>query len=216
MTTWRYSLALAALVLAGCAEGSAPAFLAGASTPEATGPLREAMLARGAVRLVAPAGYCIDAGALGPRFAALARCDTLGGAGDGGSEQPLALVTVSLARGDGDAPPVPGGAEMLERRDGDNITLLRLRGAALDDGFDDVSWRGYGQVGRFAVGLAAYGPEGGQITGEPGAQLLTEVMANLQSAALSEPAVETPATDAPPPRRKPENGLLTRLAGLFD
>ncbi|MEO0939448.1 MAG: hypothetical protein AAFY38_14945 [Pseudomonadota bacterium] len=216
MITWRSSLALAALLLAGCAEGSAPAFLKGGSAPEATAPLREAALARGAVRLVAPSGYCIDADALGPRFAAMARCDTLGGADGGGVDRPLALITISLARGNGEAPPVPGGSEMLERRNGDNMTLLRLRGAALDDGFDDVSWRGYGQVGQFAVGLAAYGPEGGQITGEAGARLLTGVMANLQSAAPRDPAVETPATDAPNPRRRRENGLLTRLAGLFD
>ncbi|MEL7099183.1 MAG: dihydroxy-acid dehydratase [Pseudomonadota bacterium] len=210
MTTWRCSLVAGALALAGCTEGTGFSLGSGGDTP----PLQQVDMARGAINLVAPAGYCIDPGTVRPRFAALARCDTLGGETTA-FDIPLGLVTVSIAEGAATAPlAMASGADLLEERNGDNLALVRLRGGPVAEGFSDVHWRGAGQIGGFAVGLAAYGPEGGRITGEAGARLLGGIMAGLQTKALSEPP--TAPADVTPPPRPAQNRLLTRLAGLFD
>jgi len=207
MITWRFSL-IAFLALAACGEAGAPSFLAGGGLTRAAEPLTEASLARGALTLRPPAGYCVDRSALTQRFAAMARCDALGGDAPD-IDVPLALITISVTPG-ADAP-VLGDAseEVLERRDSDLIALVRLRGSPLQDGFAGTYWRGAGQAGDYAISLALFAPEAGRAAGDAGASLLTGVMAGLKSAA-------PPREDVAEPPRTAENPLGQWISGLLN
>ncbi len=203
MTIWRFSL-FALIGLAGCAEGLGGP---GQDAP----PLRQAELARGAVRVAAPDGYCIDPRSLRARFAAIARCDTLGDTANV-HDAALALVTISLAplagaALSGDATSLAAESELLDAHQTEGLILARLRGAPLQPGFSEIYWRGMGEINDFAVGLAIYAPENSSLTRQPGAEFLDEIMQGLQRDNLQNDAgAETSDT---------QTSLSQRLMSLF-
>ena len=85
MNTWSFRAALFALfasLLASC-DGAENLF-EGVLADRKNTALPQATLAFGAVKLIPPEGYCIDAGNLSNDFAIMARCDTLGDQDDEG------------------------------------------------------------------------------------------------------------------------------------
>ncbi|MEO0390732.1 MAG: hypothetical protein AAF218_07295 [Pseudomonadota bacterium] len=199
MITWRCSAA-ALLLLGACDVVEGPSLAP-------AGAVQEVTLAGGAVALRAPEGYCVDRGALTAQFAAIARCDTMGGSPAAG---PLALITVSVARmAEASAALVgvdPGAGEVIQRRTEGNLDLVQVRGAPVDAGFDALHWRGLGPVGAYSIGLALYAPEGGPAAGDAGADLLTTVIAGISNADST--------AAAPPPAR--ENPVAGWINGLFN
>lgn len=176
MITWisrprtQRSLAAGALLLA----------LAGCETPGGAGGtnaagLTSARLARGAVTLVPPAGFCVDKRSLRTSFAIMARCDTLGGTATYGA--PLAVITAATVASATSA--AAGGAQnetILSRRQLQTVTLLRVKGKPPSPDMRDEFWRAVGLVGDQVIGLAIYEPAGGAGLGELAPELLNQAM----------------------------------------
>jgi len=69
-------------------------------------PLSSAQMAKGAVTVIPPEGYCVDGAASSDMFALMARCDALGAAPTGATT-PRGIITVSLVASSADALPPP-------------------------------------------------------------------------------------------------------------
>lgn len=180
MSTWSFKAPLAALALAalvGCDDG------AGLGSAPNLG-LPQAAMAFGAVTLVPPRGYCIDRRSLRPRFALMARCDTLGSdAATAGA--PLGLLTASFSAADPTAalPDAATTATILglsnvsaARRTADAV-LFRASGPAPVEGMSQTHWRGTAQIGDQIMGLALYAPDDSGALGAEGRALLQELIA---------------------------------------
>ncbi|MBM1832745.1 hypothetical protein [Pseudosulfitobacter pseudonitzschiae] len=172
------------MALAGCDVG-------GGAT---SAPPRQAVMANGALTLVAPEGFCIDKRSLKSSFALLARCDTLGDP-DGAFGAPLGLITVSLSTAPAGAPPITAQSmeaalsdgTVLDRRETKDTVLLRVRGTApAREGLSATYWRGTGQVGSHLVGLAMYGADDSGATGAEGGQLLDRLMQRTRAQAAAQ------------------------------
>ncbi|WP_299721903.1 hypothetical protein [uncultured Tateyamaria sp.] len=154
-----------------------------------------AQLARGAVTIVPPVGYCVDKRSLRARFALMARCDTLGGTATFGA--PLALITAAaVAPGDSASVSGPEDETILDRRQGQTLTLLQVKGKPPSAEMRDVYWRAIGQVGGQVVGLAIYEPADGAALGERAPDLLAQTMrrTRAQTAAEAVKAQDNSAT----------------------
>jgi len=172
MITWNSkSLAAGALLLA----------LAGCENPGGTGgtiagsALTSAKLARGAVTLVPPVGYCVDKRSLRASFAIMARCDTLGGTATYGA--PLAVITAATVASATSA--AAGGSQnetILSRRQLETVTLLRVKGKPPSPNMRDEFWRAVGLVGDQVIGLAIYEAANGADLGELAPELLVQTM----------------------------------------
>lgn len=191
MTTWISKTALAGalcLALAACED------IAGVSGAQDNG-LPSASLARGAVSLVPPVGYCIDKRTIRARFALMARCDTLGGTATFGA--PLAVITAATVDQSAvDASRDANGETILSRRSGDALTLLEINGTPPTPDMRPVFWRAVGLVGDQVIGLAIYEGENGEPLGERAPQLLRETMqrTRARSAVQSRSAQDNSAT----------------------
>jgi hypothetical protein len=141
-------------------------------------------MARGAVTLAMPQGYCLDPESVTSRFALAARCDTLGV--DGFFAQwDLALVTVSLTRFDGEevnAAAAEAGGEILREETRDGVAFARMRGDAPLDGVSDVHWRAATVINGQLLGLALYAPDGSAVLETDGARLLADIVAATRRA----------------------------------
>ncbi|WP_114292868.1 hypothetical protein [Pseudosulfitobacter sp. DSM 107133] len=169
------------MALAGCDVG-------GGATKA---PLREAPMARGALTLVAPEGFCIDRRSLKSSFAVLARCDTLGDP-DGAYGAPLGLITVSLTTAQAGVAPISAASlesalsdgKVLDKLETKDAVLLRVQGQAPSrKGLSAVHWRGAGQIGSHLVGLAIYGAEDSGATGREGGRVLNRLMQRTRTRA---------------------------------
>ncbi len=193
MTTWiskRLFAGAMFLALASCVEvaGTGGGRASGSGLPFAT-------LARGAVTLVPPFGYCIDKRSLRPSFALMARCDTLGGTATFGA--PLALITAATVAQNGSASVAgPQDETILARRQTETLTLLQVRGTPPSAEMRDVFWRALGQVGNQLVGLAIYEAAAGPALGESAPDLLAQTMrrTRAQTAAVAAKAQDNSAT----------------------
>lgn len=174
------------MALAGCDVG-------GGATKA---PLREAVMARGALTLVAPEGFCIDRRSLKPTFALLARCDTLGDT-DGAYGAPLGLITVSLTTAQSGAAPISATTletalsegKVLEKHETENAVLMRVQGPAPSrEGLSAIHWRGAGQIGSHLVGLAMYGADNSGATGSEGRRVLNRLMQRTRTRAATQVA----------------------------
>ncbi len=154
--------------------------------------LANAELADGALTLVPPAGFCVDKSTLRPSFAVVARCDSLG-ARQTVNDAPLGMIVVSVAR-----PPssqidlgavldaiVTQEAEVLESREDETVALVHLRGPA-PEGADSRYWRGLARIGPFLLGLTAYAPRGGRLSGAAGERLLSQMIRRTAEATGSD------------------------------
>lgn len=194
MTARRASAALAGAVffLAACDSGST-------SAP----PAREAVVARGAVVVGAPPGYCVESSALldndAESFVLLASCASLGSADDGPKALP-AVMTVSVSAADPAVAPPDAGAlataapgEVLATSQRGALALMHLAegGAAVLPGGDPRHWRGASRAGGHDVGLALYAPEESPLAGAAGANLLTALADRIEAQPTS-PAAPDP------------------------
>ncbi|MDW4498289.1 hypothetical protein R5H30_09890 [Sulfitobacter sp. D35] len=182
MNTWisrGVVFALSAFGLAACE--TAPTNSGARSLPT------QALLANGAVLLVAPAGYCVDTRSKKDAFALLARCDTMGG--ETGAGVPLGVITATALPATSDRA-LPDAAEfqatrgvrrVFEQFAGRSQTLVRAEGPAPAPGLSTLHWRGTTRVGGHMLAVAVYGPEGSAATGREGRQLAQQVMARSRS-----------------------------------
>ena len=193
MTTWICKGALATFaltVLAACEGGPTSGLFdgIGALAPEPKA-FSRADMAGGAVTLMAPQGFCIDGRSLKQRFALMARCDKLGVPSAAGAA-PLGVITVSLSKAGADAV-VPDqnvtaaalGLSAVSDPSGDATSLVfRATGPAPTDDLDSHHWRGTALINGQIVGLALYGPKGGEdVTGE-GRAILESVIEQARTA----------------------------------
>lgn len=204
MTTWTFKgLAAGAicLALAGCSEFGGSTF--GAGNGDAVDGLTSATLARGAVALVPPPGYCIDSRSLRASFALMARCDTLGGTTTFGT--PLALITATAVRATGRASDLGAtGEDILSQRQFEDLILLEVKGTPPSAGMRDVFWRAIAPVGDQVLGLAIYEAQGGSGLGERAPDLLAQAMrrTQAQTAQIAATAQDNSATTRAKPTIK--------------
>ncbi len=181
MITWtsrRLCAALAAFGLTGACDG-----VTGFPGTSAKPPLTNARMAGGTVRLVPPAGYCIDPANLRSAFALMARCDVLGGGNDI-EGAPLGIIAISLT-----LPPAPdtlptasqiaevksvGAPDRIDEAPG--RLIFRATGPAPVEGMDMIHWRGAALVGGQVMGIAYFGPTGGRVVSDEGAAILRQLI----------------------------------------
>lgn len=189
MNTWTFKgLHIAALCLgvAGCDETGGAGFgLAGGGKA----PLGFAELARGAVTIVPPTGFCVDTGSLRANFALMARCDMLGG--DGGAGLPAAIITATAvtANADGVTPDF-ADETVLARRDAPILSMVQVRGEAPISQAHDVFWRGTGRIGDQIIGLAVYQAADGTDLGPLAPELLVRTMEQSQNRTVAKAAAD--------------------------
>lgn len=198
----RWCLLLLILPLAACFDpGAVGEGLGFRSPPEAApkagaeaekqSPLKQAALFDGRIMLQAPEGYCIDAQSLrsGGRgaFALIASCANLSGAPSEAVPPAVITLTALPRRLLAQAPKVEDLAEsaapakvlMSDQQPGFSLVQLSEGGDAALPGGDPRYWRAGMLVNGHIVGLALYGPEGSEITGESGKKLLVGVASSL-------------------------------------
>lgn len=191
MTTWTSNIVLAGaacLALAACDD------LGGLTGPQDDG-LPFVSLARGAVNLVPPIGYCVDKRSVRARFAVMARCDTLGGTPTFGA--PLAVITAaSIDQDAGGGAAGAGGETVLSRRTSGALTLLEVKGRPPSPEMRDVFWRAVAPVGTQVIGLAIYEAASEDPLGDRAPALLVETMRRTQerTATLAAAAQDNSAT----------------------
>ncbi len=185
MNTWSFKGGVAALsltVLAACEDGQGVSLLQGIGAVPKAQALSQANMAFGAVTLVAPRGFCIDGSSLRQNFALMARCDTLG-APSAAADAPIGIITASFSTSP-DSMPTPLDTAAALALDGvtdivqtDTGITFRAKGPPPAEGFSNDHWRATALVGTQIMGLALFGPSGGQATGSRGRALLDGVIA---------------------------------------
>lgn len=189
MTTWTSKgpfTAVALMLLTACDGGQAAGLFqrvtdvmpVALSAPRSEVALIQATMAEGAVILMPPKGYCIDAGSLGPRFAIMARCDVLG-VPDTDTDAPLGLLTISLSPANLDTLPdvtslVDAGklalpSSIKETRTG---VTFRAQGTPPVRGYAQDHWRGATVTGGYVLGLSLYGAMDSRALQDEGRDLL--------------------------------------------
>lgn len=174
----------AAVALAACvdATGGQTAGEGGRAVPIA----RQAALSQGAVVVVPPTGYCLDASSISSRasggFALIASCESLTGRMSTSSVEPAVItVSVSTAREGREQPQatlLSGAVRQgvtLREMNGDGLTIVQVEASdgALPGARDDRKhWRGAMVINDRLVGLALYGAPGSQVAGPEGERLL--------------------------------------------
>lgn len=181
MSIWTYSRAILLTVcalIAGCTQIRNAEFLS-SDGPKPANALAVVVMEDGAVTLMPPSDYCIDKSSLKPRFALMARCDTLGART--ASDAPLVLITATLVPLE-ESINVPTAADLatalepnkiLQQSDQDGLALVQTESATGLNGISERHWRGVFVVNGILVGLALYAPRDGSVSGEAGAAILT-------------------------------------------
>ncbi|MEP4195101.1 MAG: hypothetical protein ABJL99_05615 [Aliishimia sp.] len=226
MNIWTCKQKLAALLilttLSACAAGgegglfgSAPDDAAAKAETRPNVALLSAEMARGAIKLTPPDGFCIDKTALQQSFALLARCDSLGGRG-GAQDAPLGLITVSVAQAlEGVDTAVaasrlaPEGSAVLATQGEDGLTVLHLSGDT-PQGSDPQHWRGLIQIGTHVMALGAYGPAEGRMARSDGGALLASLAQRTHDASIGVDVARNAADSAT------ARNTGTPISGLFD
>jgi hypothetical protein len=162
---------------------------AGASGTSSTARHSQASFAKGNVTLVAPRGYCIDSTTLRQEadggFALLPRCSFLQGSSWFGRNK-AAVITATIgttnaatAPSTADLARTAEGAKLLYYDDKGLLPLVRLQwqghSVTGSSGASADHWRGAFVLNDHLVVLALYAPEGSELLGRPGADLLTEM-----------------------------------------
>ncbi|MDT8326951.1 MAG: hypothetical protein RQ750_06125 [Roseovarius sp.] len=216
------------LPLAACLEG-VPGGGAGAPA------LAKVMFYGGDVTVAGPRGYCIDPQSLkrsaAGSFALLASCESL--TGTAGVVVDPAVMTVSvLPRQAGVSQPNAADmgralapADILLGYDGDGISLVHVKtgGRAVLPAGDPSYWRAGMVINDHLIGLAAYGPADGVVSGQGGRDLLMDLAEELrgQSPARAvapdpgETVIDVASEQAVQPAVKAKPGLVMRFGGLF-
>lgn len=187
MTTWTFKgpvTALGLMTLTACEAGQGLNLGSGfglKSDSTSTLPLSRANMTDG-VTLVAPTGFCIDQASLEPRFAVMARCDTLGVPSAAGSA-PRGLVTVSLTPSR--PGPLPTARQLAAAIELENVSdvettaslvVFRAQGRIPVGGLSPTQWRGAARIGKQTAGIAVYVPEGSEVIPGTGRDILKEMV----------------------------------------
>lgn len=189
--------------------------------------LRQGPMAGGDVIVAGPEGYCIDGKSFTDKasggFAILASCVGLTDGRVGGFVDPAIMTVTVLPRQLRTEQPdaaalATGNAQVLERLDGDGVSLVHLAtgGTALSENSDPKYWRGAMVINGHLVGLAVYTPKDSVLAGAQGRVL---VMALAEQMRTQSPYVDhTPddvavgdAENTEQPTKKPLKNLFTRL-----
>jgi hypothetical protein len=181
-------LHIAALCLgvAGCDKTGGAGFGLGGG---GSAPLAFAELARGAVTIVPPVGFCVDTGSLRANFALMARCDMLGG--DGGVGMPAAIITATAVTAGADGiTPEFSDERVLARRDAPVLSMVQVQGDPPIAQARDVFWRGAGRIGDQIIGLAIYQAEGNTDLGALAPELLVQTMQQSHNRTIAKAAVQ--------------------------
>ncbi len=225
MSTWtckRVAFCLClGLVMAACQQASG-GFMSSTSGQRFDNPRRNmalpsAELVDGALTLAPPPGFCVDKRSLEPSFAIVARCDSLGARRALPSDVPLGMILVSASlpaeRGVDLARALarlqPPGAEILVKRVAGSLALMQLRGAT-PEGIDRRHWRALARIGPYLVGLTAFAPPGGELSGQEGGRVLSQLVESSESAT----ATRAIAAVTPSEPSGPQPGGF--LSGLFE
>ena len=197
----KFGLALVCCVsLSACVGGEGFSFAANggsksenSATSAAVAKTTQTTLARGAVKLKAPKGYCIDEssvsnGLLGSA-AMLARCSSLDGKGAGAGTAVMS-VQVSARRGtDAAAPTAQDLAnaaapnDVLKTMQKGDLALVKLAsgGDSVFSPADPKHWRGATVLDTRLVLLGLFAPEGSDLTSDKGADLLASLARGLSA-----------------------------------
>lgn len=211
---------IAIAVLAGCNTGwtgTALSFLEAQGDSENLA-LRRADLAGGAITVLGPDGYCVDASTLRSTgtggFAALASCNILSGGRSGAIVEP-GLVTVTVKPADSETPSLEALAaaletELLSTRELSAVTLGQMAtgGETAFEGSDPRHWRGTFVLGQTVIGLALYAPKDSPLVGPQGAAFLNTVSSRIRA---NSNAAEHSAEQSQPT----EDRVTMRLSRLF-
>lgn len=188
----RYGIAARAVCLAAGLPLAACLGSGDAESPQEA--LRAVAFHDGAVMVTGPRGYCIDRASInrdaGGRFALLASCESLTGQ-PGITVAPAVMTVAVLPRGTAAAQPdatamaAALGPDAVRRsEEGDGITLVQVTngGETILPGGDPSHWRASMMINGYIVGLAAYGPNGGDIAGPRGRDLLRDLAEAVRAA----------------------------------
>lgn len=191
-----YAALLGAAYLTGCGETGAFGRMSLLATDPAATPelVTSTRLARGAITVTGPDGYCIDPTTLSSTsrggFAAIASCNIMSGGQDGPIVEPaLMTVTVSPANG---AAPTPAdlaealGTTLLQDRELSGLAVGQMAsgGETAFDGSDPRHWRGAFVIGRHLIGVTLYAPQDSPMLGAQGAAFLNTVSSAIRANAV--------------------------------
>ncbi|MFO7759446.1 MAG: hypothetical protein R6V26_13405 [Roseovarius sp.] len=199
MARARYGIAARAVCLAACLPLAACLASGEPEFPQKA--LRSVAFHDGAVTVGGPRGYCIDRASIsrdaGGRFALLASCESLTGQ-PGITVAPAVMTVAVLPRGSAVAQPdatamadALGPNAVLRTDEADGITLVQVAngGETVLPGGDPSHWRASMMINGHIVGLAAYGPNGGEIAGPRGRDLLRELAEALRAASAPDDGI---------------------------
>lgn len=192
MTTWSCKAACGAVALSlltACDGGAGFALPKGLTKEAAVDSVRrQAVMADGAITLVAPDGYCVDLRSLQPRFALLARCDVLG-APTSVNDLPLVVITASfVADADSESPPTPQQiAQALDAtltsapRDVDMLRTFDASAPAPAQGLENAHTRAQIKVNSELLSLALFSPKGAPTPNDVAQSLFETLIARLKT-----------------------------------
>lgn len=177
-------------------------------------------MARGAIAVAAPPGYCVDPAALRDAedgsFVLMASCASLDPRAGGPAALP-AILTVTVSAADPELEP-PRAAELAQatpvpaiatvQRGGLALAHFAEGGDAILPGGDPRHWRGATASGGRVIGLALYAPEGSTLAGEAGGQLVGAAAARIEARA--------PRGQPSESEQRQRTGLGGALARLFN
>jgi len=141
-------------------------------------------LARGAIKLTAPKGYCIDetsvSSGLQGSSAMLAQCSSFDGKGAGTD---IAVMSVQVSSRRGESATAPSAQDLvsaamprktLQTKQKGNLALAQLAtgGDEVLAPADPIHWRGATKLDTRLVLLSLFAPKGSDLTGNKGAELL--------------------------------------------
>ncbi len=208
------------LTLSACAEGTSFSLLEKAKDlkPEATPmvPLLKAQMAKGAVTLVPPSGYCIEPSSLTQKFAAMARCDLLD-AENGALDAPIGLLTASVAKSKANGVSLDDIMNASDTTKIETITeggpeVVRATTENPPLGLPKTHLRTATKIDGHDLSLALFSPVESDAQGARGASMLQNMIKTSHDATtVQDVVIQTSQIET-----QPKRGLRATLAGFFE
>lgn len=180
--------------LSACVGGEGFSFAPnGAAAPESSQADRayakstQVTLARGAVKVKAPEGFCIDQASVSSGLrrssAILAKCSSLDGKGAG---EDTAVMSVQISARRGSTTAAPSGQDLinatrprrtLQSKQKGDLALIQIAtgGDEVFSAADPVHWRGATALDTRLLLLGLFAPKGSEMTSDEGAELLASL-----------------------------------------
>ncbi|WP_439141344.1 hypothetical protein [Planktotalea sp.] len=165
-------------------------------------------LARGAVKLKAPEGFCIDPASVSSGLrgssAMLAKCSSLDGKGAG---EDTAVMSVQISARRGSTATAPSGQDLinatrprrtLQSKQKGDLALIQIAtgGDEVFSAADPVHWRGATALNTRLVLLGLFAPKGSEIASDEGAELLASLARGISATQGSLLGLGPAASDA--------------------